>query len=190
MAGPEFKTEHGLISKFDFGKAWTEAGEDPVMRQVQDRYEKEAYFDPAMQDAGELGLSTPLGYACVYDAAVQMGPEAPLFKAVQKAFAQAHQGQDKPAGIAQETDWLRSYMKERRAELSSTPVGATTTGRVDSLQQVLDSGNLQLRLPLSFTYDGESFSIGSAQMRLLQGFGALYSQKHAHPSSLLRRRQS
>jgi hypothetical protein len=190
MATPAFKVQDGLIAQVDFGKAWSQAGGDPLMRQIQDRYQKETYFDPAMKTAGELGLSTALGYAYIYDAAIQMGPETGLFKAVPERFAKAHQGRGTPADIAEEVAWLQVYLDERRAELSATPIGATTTGRVDSLQQILDSRNLELRLPLAFTYDGESFAIASSTRLSLTNDLFAHPRKHAHPSSLLRVRKS
>jgi hypothetical protein len=159
MATPGFKSEDGgLISKVDFGKAWTEAAKDPAMRQVQDRYEEETYFGPSMVEADALGLTTALGAACVYDAEIQMDTR-PLFAAIRTGFAAVHGGREKPANLAEETDWIRLYLKERRAELAPRPDGMDTRGRVDSLAQILDSGNLQLGLPLNFTYDGQSASI-------------------------------
>jgi hypothetical protein len=160
MAAPEFKTEGGLISKVDFGKAWTQAAEDPVMRQVQDRYVEETYFDPAMKEADGFGLRTALGCACVYDAEIQM-ETGPLFAAVKKNFAAAHAGREKPADIAEEAEWLRFYMDERHAELAGSSPSESTAGRVDSLRQILESRNFPLQLPLAFTYDGQSFSISS-----------------------------
>jgi hypothetical protein len=156
-----FRDDFGTISKIDFGKAWVDAANDPVMRQVQDQYQDENYFEPSVMTAKELGLKTPLGYACVYDANIQMDTQ-PLFAAIQQDFAQdkAREGRDKPASLAEEIEWIRIYLKERRAKLKPKPGGEDTTGRVDSLEQILDSGNLQLQLPLNFTYDGQSFSIG------------------------------
>jgi chitosanase len=158
----EFKKEGGLIARADFGKAWTEAGADKVMRQVQDAYVEETYFKPALKAAGELGLRTPLGIAFVYDATIQMDTE-PLFKAIGEQFAAAHNGRAKPRGEAEEAAWLRLYLAERKKELSVTPVGAGTTPRVDALGQLLDNANFDLALPLEFKYFDGTFRLPPSQ---------------------------
>jgi hypothetical protein len=187
MASDDFKKEGGLIAHVDFGKAWTEAGDDPVMRQVQDQYEEEAYFEPAIKLAADLGLTTPLGVAYVYDGIVQMKADL-LFPAIQKDFAQVHGGREKPANFAEEAEWLQIYLKERRAELSATPVGAATTGRVDSLQQLLDFHNFDLQLPLTFTYENISFSVGASAYSMQMQ--SIDSSRFKYASSLLRRRKN
>jgi chitosanase len=157
----EFKEEGGLIARNDFGRDWVAAGADPVMRKVQDAYVEETYFKPALKAAWDLGLRTPLGIACAYDAIIQMDTE-PLFKAIGGQFAAAHGGRVKPAGEAEEASWLRLYLAERKKELSVTPVGAATTSRVDALGQILDSGNFDLALPIEFQYSGNTFRLTAA----------------------------
>jgi chitosanase len=147
---PGFKTDGGLIARVDFGKAWTEAGDDSMMRQAQDQIEEAEVYDPALKDADELGLKTPLSIAYVYDAIVQLDEDA-LFRAIKNDFAAVHGGRLKPANIAEEAEWLRFYLKERRAQVPNS--------RIDSLEQLLDAGNFQLQLPLTFMYDGNRFTI-------------------------------
>jgi hypothetical protein len=57
-----FRDDGGTISRIDFGKAWVQAGSDAAMRQVQDQYQDENYFEPSVKTAAELGLSTPLSF--------------------------------------------------------------------------------------------------------------------------------
>jgi chitosanase len=195
LASDDFKKEGGLIAQVDFGKAWTDAGRDPLMRQVQDQYEEEAYYGPAIKTWVEFGLTTPLGAACIYDAIIQMDTDK-LFRVTRNNFSAVHEGRDKPADIAEEAQWLRFYLAERNAELFATPIGAPTIGRVDSLRQILDSGNFKLRLPLKFTYENYDFSIEDKSRFMLSLDGApfmfspdpLPPAHWRHPSSLLRAR--
>ena len=156
----DFKTEGGTIGKVDFGKAWRGAGSDPVMQEVQDDYEDEAYFQPAMQLVSSLGLSTPLAASFIYDACIQMGCDSKIFQVVPTQFAATHGGRQAPQNLDEETEWLSLYLPERKIELSVTPAGAATVDRVDSLAQILDTKNFQLDLPLEFDYSGNHFSLG------------------------------
>jgi len=160
LTTPEFKKEGGGIAAADFGRAWVEAGADPVMKKIQDDYTDETYFQPALKTVRALGLRTPLALAFVYDAMIQMDTE-PLFAAIGSRFATAHGGRVKPSGAAEETEWLRLYIPERKKQLSVTPAGAATTSRVDALEQILNTGNFKLTLPIEFGYCGGNFIIAA-----------------------------
>ena len=41
--------------------------DDPVMRDVQDAFFDDSYWDPAVRAAGKMGIHSPLGLAVVYD---------------------------------------------------------------------------------------------------------------------------
>jgi chitosanase len=155
----DFKTEGGTIGKVDFGKAWRDAGSDSVMWQVQDDYEDEAYFQPAMKLVDSLGLSTPLAASFIYDACIQMGCDSKIFQVVPEQFAAKHGGRSAPQNLDEETEWLVLYIPERKVELSVTPAGAATVDRVDSLAQILNTKNYQLDLPFEFDYSGHHFSL-------------------------------
>jgi chitosanase len=157
MTTPVFKSQ-GLLT-VDFGLAWVTAAKDPAMRQAQDHFVEVNYFQPAMDWANQLGLQTALGDAMIYDTVIQMGILPEMTTKTQSQFAATHQGRIQPSGRIEETEWLRLYQLIRKAKLSETPVGAATTSRVDALSQVLDSGNLDLTLPLSFTYCGGDFRL-------------------------------
>jgi hypothetical protein len=184
MATPGFKKEGGLIAQVDFGKAWTDAGRDPVMREVQDRYEEEAYFSPALKDSDDLGLTTALGVACVYDAIVQVDEEA-VFRATKKDFAAVHEGRDKPADRTEEAQWLRFFLKERGPDPTALAPGEVPNGRVESFRQILDSLNLDLLPPVTFIYDGNTFTIGDPYMRMRRVDDSP-PRNWRHPSRLLR----
>jgi chitosanase len=156
MATEAFKSD-GLAT-VDFGKAWEEA-QDRDMKKSQDRFVEASYFNPAKEAANSFGLKSALGLAMIYDTVIQMDSLEQMAAYTQSQFAPTHGGRTTPQNSREELDWLKIYQAERKSVLSSTPIGATTTGRVDSLDQILDSGNLDLALPISFTYDGQAFSL-------------------------------
>jgi chitosanase len=167
MASPEFKTVG--IGKVDFGRAWIRAAEDHVMQAIQDEYQDEVYFQPAMEIAARLGLKTPMGAAFIYDACVQMGCNSDLFGVVRRKFAAEHQGRQNPVSLEEEAQWLALYIPERKVELSVTPSGAITVDRVDSLAQILGARNFELLLPLEFDYAGKHFSIEARDFLFANG---------------------
>lgn len=168
LATSAFKTEGGTIGKVDFGKAWMDAGADEVMQEVQDDYEEEAYFQPAMKLAASLGISTPLGDAFIYDACIQMGCDSALFQTIQKQFTAAHPTHAMPLSFEEEQAWLALYIPERKAELTTTPPGVSTVDRVESLEQILDSKNYGLVLPMEFDYAGQHFKLGAPNLMIFR----------------------
>ena len=154
MSKKEFKEEGGEISKVGFGKVWSAAAKDPVMRQLQDERVFNVYLNPGIEAARKYGLKSALGAAFIYDTFIQSGDDgaAKMAVIVQQQFAIKHTGRASPETPAEEKEWLRLWATERKKELVTTPAGAETTPRVDSLLQILDSGNMNLDLPFHITY--------------------------------------
>jgi chitosanase len=157
-ATPQWKSE-GLKNS-GFGLAWVQAAKDPIMQKVQDDHVEKTFFTPAVEWTKKLGLRSPLSCAIIYDTLIQMDTLPQMATLTQNQFATTHSGRTIPQTPEEERDWLRLYQVVRKADLSKTPVGASTTSRVDALGQLLDSGNMSLNLPLSFTYAGEHFQLG------------------------------
>lgn len=140
-----------------FEDGWRTAAEDPVFRQVQDQVSDALYVAPARKLAEENGVSSALGLAILVDTAVEQGTDDDpdgLPSMVQKTNADLG---GMPADGADETGWLRDFLKIRRATLEN-PSSADTrdvwresVGRVDALKALLDAGNLDLKTP--FTVD-------------------------------------
>lgn len=115
-------------------------GDDPDMRRTQDEFFDQAYFDPAMKRAGQLGLVLPLSCAVVYDSYVHGS-----FDRVRKLFAQVP-----PAKGGEEKAWTRAYVAARKKWLSgkSKPL-CNTVYRMDCFLRLIQEGNWMLLPPLT-----------------------------------------
>ncbi len=110
---------------------------DPVAREAQDFVFEKRYFEPAMAHADRLGLTTALAAAVVYDGYIHGSF---------KRFAD-QLGRVSPA--LGEREWLRRYLTSRRAWLArSEPPLPATVYRPDTFLRILETGNLELALPV------------------------------------------
>jgi chitosanase len=114
--------------------------DDPVMRDVQDRFFDQHYWMPAVRAATQMGARLPLGICIVYDSHVH-GSWRLL-----KAQADA-QGAFDPA---REQEWMRRYVALRRKWLAghSNPALHPTVYRMDAFARLMDQGYWGLPLPL------------------------------------------
>jgi chitosanase len=135
-------------------QAWARAATDPRFRAAQDEVVDEEYYQPAVVRWRELGASTPLSLAALYDAIIQHGEgEDPdgLPAMIDRAVARAG---GSPATGVDERAWLSSFLDVRRETLAfasnpETRAGwAVSVGRVDLFRQLLDSGNFNLDGPI------------------------------------------
>jgi chitosanase len=161
MAAKDFKSDG--ITKTDFGKAWAQAGQDRAMKTIQDKYVEGEYLVPALQEVTKQHLHTPLAAALFYDTVIQMDSIHQIEAYAQTQFGAAHQGRLFPSDDLEEKEWLGYYQSERKNILSKTVSGAGTTPRVDSLNQILNSGNMDLNLPIHITYFGDAFTLTGAR---------------------------
>ena len=137
----------------NFTSDWATAAADPVFQQAQDAERDRVYFNPAVQQAKQDGLST-LGQFIYYDAAVMHGPDG-LASIRNTAIGQAQP----PAQGGSETDYLNAFLAARRVEMKKEAAHSDTS-RIDTEQQVfLDNGNFDLSTPLNWQVYGQSFSI-------------------------------
>ena len=90
-----------------------EAGEDPVMRQAQDAFFDRVYWNPAAQSAANIGLTSPLGVAIVYDSTVHGS-----WKRLRDRTDSEH---GKAAAIGQNR-WTAAYVGERREWLATNTI--------------------------------------------------------------------
>ncbi|MFT7724239.1 MAG: peptidoglycan-binding protein [Roseateles sp.] len=117
------------------------SADDPVMRDVQDRFFDATYWQVAERAAARTGIGLPLGLAVVYDSQVH-GSWALLRDETLRAIGSPDQ--------AGERDWLRRYVAERRRWLAGhrNPLLRKTVYRMDALQRLMDLGAWTLQLPL------------------------------------------
>ncbi|MDB5897080.1 MAG: Peptidoglycan-binding domain 1 protein [Ramlibacter sp.] len=116
------------------------SADDPVMRDVQDAFFDELYWEPALRAATRLGLGSPLAVAVVYDSWVH-GSWAPLRDRASAAGALDQVG---------EHEWVQRYVRLRRDWLGShpNPLLRKTVYRMDAFQRLIDQGAWGLPLPL------------------------------------------
>jgi chitosanase len=116
------------------------SADDPVMRDVQDAFFDEVYWEPAARAASRLGIRSPLGTAVVYDSWVH-GSWAPLRDRTSAAGTVASVG---------EHDWVRRYVRLRREWLGThaNALLRTTVYRMDAFQRLIDLDAWGLPLPL------------------------------------------
>lgn len=114
--------------------------DDPVMRDVQDRFFDELYWEPALRAATRVGLRSPLGAAVVYDSWVH-GSWAPLRDRTNAAGALAQVG---------EHEWVQRYLRTRREWLGTHPnlLLRKTVYRMDTFLRLIEQDAWALPLPL------------------------------------------
>lgn len=112
--------------------------DDPVMRDVQDEFFDQEYFQPAMRTADRTGITLPLGLAVVYDSFVH-GSWAKIRDRVQGT----------PASLGEKA-WVADYVAARRHWLATHPRGdlRATVYRMDSFLRLIELGAWGLELPL------------------------------------------
>lgn len=113
---------------------------DPVMMQVQDEFFDRVYWNPAVQRAANVGLSTPLGVAVAYDSTVH-GSWGTMRDRTNANFG--------TAGAIGEKVWVKHYLDTRRAWLVSRgkPL-SNTVYRMDTFLALVAKNNWNLDLPV------------------------------------------
>jgi chitosanase len=112
--------------------------DDPVMRDVQDQFFTEKYFQPAMRTADKQGIALPLGAAVVYDSFVH-GSWGKIRDRVPGT----------PASRGEKA-WVADYVAERRNWLATHPRTdlRATVYRMDSFLRLIELGAWGLELPM------------------------------------------
>lgn len=115
--------------------------DDKVMRDTQDVFFDEVYWQPAERAATALGAASPLGVAVVYDSTVHGSWKAMRDRTVQQSGTLAALG---------ERAWIASYVATRRDWLATSPRAdlRKTVYRMDAFQRLIDQGFWGLELPL------------------------------------------
>ncbi|WP_194920927.1 chitosanase [Catenulispora rubra] len=143
--------------------AWKQAAADPVFDQVQDDQVNQRYFSPAMADADQLGLTTALARAELYDASIQHG-NGSGFDALPALISRTNAAVGTPAA-AGEAAWLNAFFNVRVDDLQNPANSATqvewsqSVDRVECLRRIAATGNVNLDGPLNITAFGVSYTI-------------------------------
>lgn len=139
-----------------------QAGQDCVMRTVQDQFFDANYWSPAAQSAANFGISSALGTSVVYDSHVQ-GAWATV-----RDLTTAQCG---APGVISENDWVSQYLNVRRDWLANNPNPALhpTVYRMDCFLSLIQDSSWDLALPINIrgvTID-EGTLVGAAPARIL-----------------------
>ncbi|HET9370037.1 MAG TPA: peptidoglycan-binding protein [Vicinamibacterales bacterium] len=114
------------------------SADDLVMRDLQDEFFDEVYFEPAAAAAERFGVGTPLGQAVVYDSFVHGS---------WRRIRDRVQGTPQDRG---EEAWIEDYVATRRQWLATHPRAdlRATVYRMDALARLIELGAWGLPLPL------------------------------------------
>jgi chitosanase len=133
-----------LVDDNQFKQLLRDAGKnDPKMRQIQDEFFDQRYFQPAMAWADRNGFALPLSALVVYDSFIHSG-SVPEF--LRKRFAELV-----PARGGNERRWVQEYVDTRNNWLAnhSNAVLHPTVYRTRCFKQQISKGNWDLsELPI------------------------------------------
>jgi len=117
------------------------AGNDPVMRDTQDRFFDRVYWKPAIDFAAALQLSSPLGISVVYDSCIHGAWIRMRDRTINKF--------KKPPDI-NENDWIGHYVDERKDWLAAHPntLLHRTVYRMEAFQDLIRNDKWMLALPV------------------------------------------
>ena len=118
-----------------------DAGSDPVMQDVQDRFFDRVYWAPSLADCSALGIASPLGATVVYDSRIHGS-----WAAMRSRTDERHG----PVDTIGERGWVEHYVNERRSWLATHPktILHATVYRMDSFKILIGDGSWDLPLPL------------------------------------------
>lgn len=119
-----------------------QAGDDPVMQDVQDDFFDRVYWRPAAAAAARLGIETPLGQAVIYDGHIHGS-----WSFIRDRVEERHGSAEKLG----EKKWVAAYVKERKDWLSShaNRLLRRTIYRMEVFETLMQASRWELRLPLT-----------------------------------------
>ncbi|MFJ2187026.1 chitosanase [Kitasatospora sp. NPDC087861] len=151
------------LPESDYIAAWKQAAEDATFRQVQDDQVDQRYFTPAMNQADQLGLTTALARAELYDASIQHG-NGGEYDALPALISRTDAKVGSPSSAGENT-WLNAFFDVRVDDLTNPANSSTadewrkSVDRVECLRRIAATGNYNLDGPLNVTAFGSSYTI-------------------------------
>ena len=120
------------------------SGADPVMQKAQDEIFEEQYMNPALGHARSAGVKYALSLLVIYDTCIQSGPAA--VSRMRNLFSEAS-----PANGGDEKSWTKAYIRARQNWLLAfpNPLVQASSYRTKALMDIADSGNWDLKLPMT-----------------------------------------
>ncbi len=117
------------------------SADDPVMRDTQDAFFDEVYWQPSAGAAEGMGITNPLGVSVVYDSFVHGSWTAMRNRTTKQVGDVASAG---------EQPWITAYVTTRRTWLATHSRAdlRATVYRMDAFQRLIEQGYWELELPL------------------------------------------
>lgn len=141
----------------EFEAAWREAAGDERFRTVQRDLVEEMYLGPAVDQAVADGLG-PLGQFAYFDALVVHGPGAgPVdFGGIRET---ARRRAPAPSEGGNEQSYLEAFLDARTWAMRQERAHSDVSRIEDAQRRFLREGNLDLRLPLSWSVYGDHYRL-------------------------------
>lgn len=118
-----------------------EAGDDPVMRDVQDAFFDRVYWNPAIKRCEAMDLQSALSVTVIYDSVIH--------GSVQRMIERTNEQLGSPIAAGERT-WIAGYVGERRNWLAGhkNALLRRTVYRMEAFDRQIDAENWDLRLPV------------------------------------------
>lgn len=139
---PRFEAiDLGLDTELRLHNLLRATADDPIMRETQDQFFDEVYWQTAARIAANLDITSPLGTAVVYDSTVHGSWKAMRDRTIAQSGSLAALGEKK---------WIAAYVATRRAWLANHPRSdlRKTAYRMDAFQRLIEQAYWGLELPL------------------------------------------
>ena len=154
------KFKEKTIRLVDFGKFFVAAAKDPEMRKLQDEVVRQNIIEFAFTWADKLKLKTPIGYLVIFDSLLQLGEDGPNGVNAVLKLAPARDSLDEIAWLkkfllARKDVQQHPYYPDRVTRYTVAPYECYE--RSDSLIEIIDAGNFDLKKPVKFDYFGDTY---------------------------------
>ncbi len=129
----------------DWGASYTTAATQADFKQCQDQISDLLYYTPAMQAATQVGATSALTRAALYDMWINQGDDA-LVKQTNSALGVAT-----TIGVGNavtESQWLQKFLELRRDLLAGDATWASSVDRVAAYEKARRRGNWDLSQPV------------------------------------------
>lgn len=120
-----------------FHTALKAAGKEEVMKVAQDKVFFKNYWKPAVDQAGNYGIQSPLGYALLYDTNTQGGMEAVTNRAIGVCGGMI--GEEVNGKTISEAEFLLAYVDEREKRLNEIADANEKKGKLKKAEMLRNS---------------------------------------------------
>lgn len=118
-----------------------QAGNDPIMQMVQDQFFDTQFWQPALNKANQLSITTALGITIIYDSKIH-GSLNRMINRTNHTYGRCSEKGEK--------NWIKTYVEIRYHWLSthSNKILRKTTYRMETFRELIHGNNWDLDLPI------------------------------------------